>query len=370
MKNHPISTNAINQLQAGLNQIAESLRKIPHPGWAQMDRLSQRRSVTQAIHHILVNIFTQNPKLAPLTQLGLTDQLLFRKALGAYAQLLARAAINMAHPKPDNAKDQVNKDIFNKKIITAHKFFAAIIIIIYQLQDAQAHREELIKDLRSQLAALAEKEKSQTPDYTQAEVVDKSPVVMPMPIPCLIPEDDEDLLELLEILGLKIGATHKDIETAFLRKTKVFTPEKNPTEYAVLKYARDSLMLVEASKLANLPKISSEEINFLVTHPQFKNTLNKDISLREVREVYFKYASKEPPSSSPIMLKLQEYFGYNPPKELSSSSPMRKLNMTMQRLEHKFGEDPDKKFNLAKEFLEKPGLSPLGQTPRPKPPKS
>ena len=70
----------------------------------------------------------------------------------------------------------------------------------------------------------------------------------------------------------------------------MFTPEKNPTEYAVLKYARDSLMLVEASKLANLPKISSEEIDFLVIpQPQFKNTLNKDISLREVREVYLKY---------------------------------------------------------------------------------
>ncbi len=281
---------------------------------------------------------------------------------------MARAALNKVYPNPDNTKDQVNKDIFNKKIITAHKFFAAIIIIIYQLQDAEAYREQLLKDLRIQLTALAEKEKSQTPEYTQTEVVDKSPVLMP--IPCLIPEDDEDLLELLEILELKIGATHKDIETAFLRLTEVFTPEKNPTEYAVLKYARDTLRRVEASKLANLPKISSEEINFLVTHPQFKNTLNKDISLREVREVYLKYdPSKEPSSSSPIMQKLQEYFGYNPPKEPSSSSPMRKLHLTMQRLEYKFGEDPDKKFNLAKEFLEKPGLSPLGQTPRPKPPK-
>ena len=65
------------------------------------------------------------------------------------------------------------------------------------------------------------------------------------------------------------------------------------------------------------------------------------------------------------MLKLQEYFGYNPPKEPSSSSPMRKLHLTMQRLEHKFGEEPDKKFNLAKEFLEIAGSSPLGQTPRP-----
>jgi hypothetical protein len=342
MDHHIISTNALDQLQAGLNQITESLRRLPHPGWAQMDRLSQQRSVTQAIYHVLVNIFTQNPKLAPLTQLGLTDQLLFRKALGVYAQLLARAALNTAHANPDNTKDQANKDIFNKKIITAHKFFAAIIIIIYQLQDAQAYREDQLKDLRIQLAALAEKEKSQTPEYTQTDS-DKPLVVMP--IPRLIPENDEDLLELLEILDLKIGATHKEIEAAFLQLTKTFTPEQNPIEHAAIKYAFDVLMLVDPDRLANLARISPKEINFLVKYlqPQFKHILSKDISLREAREIYLKYT----------------------PKDLSPDSPvMRKLHLTMQKLEHKFGHEPNKKFNLGKEFLETPELSRLGQTPR------
>jgi hypothetical protein len=346
MDHHLISTNALDQLQAGLNQITESLRRQPHPGWAQMDRLSQQRSVTQAIYHVLINIFTQNPKLAPLTQLGLTDQLLFRKALGAYAQLLARATLNTAHANPDNSKDQANKDIFNKKIITAHKFFAAIIIIIYQLQDAQAYREEQLKDLRIQLAGLAEKEKS--PGYAQTEAADKAPVLMP--IPRLIPENDEDLLELLEILDLKIGATHEEIEAAFLRLTKTLTPEQNPTEHAAIKYAYDVLMLVDPARLANLARISPKEIDFLAKYlqPQFKHILSKDISLREVRELYLKYT----------------------PKDLSSSSPvMRKLHLTMQKLEHKFGHDPNKKFNLGNEFLELAGASAsLGQTPRPTPP--
>ena len=358
----------IAQLTTSLQQSAQS----PRPQWLQGSRATQQRMLNQAVGKIIATHLAQDPKL-PVANLPPTEQKALFRALAQYTKLITTQVLQTLKPAASTSNEEANKkEALNKKITAAKKLLAALMLAVYE-SHSQYYRKKLRKKL--QRLATLEKKKEQAEMLAvlawQEQKSEPGPLLLPTPKPMLIPTPtpketpDYKLSESLQLLGLELGADHKAIDAAFNKLSEEFSakPNHSPEEQAqfdLVQKAYNTLMAVSAERLAELPKITGQEIEEFAAafKAQMPDMLSEDktVTLEALKAAFIeggihKSAEGEPADTSDQMLKMQ---------------------LTMAKLEKQFNADPRQLINLSKEFLnpqaQAQSQSRLAQTPTFRPP--
>lgn len=335
-----MSITLLDKIQAQVADLQAGLQSS-RPIWTKgADIVTLEQQLNKSIYKIIANQAAQDPKLPPLHKLNLAGQQSIFQAAKDYAKTLAAQVLA-------NIQASNNKENFNKKINATRKFREAFLIAVYALYD-QLYLDKQYK----KLARLLEKINGKHQEESAKLYPQEKPKEAPAPIPILKPENMEDyeLADQLHALGLTVGATHDEIEQAY-QDTQAQCARQNRPVPVAARVAHNTLMATPANRLLGLAILNPREIQHLATYTKVLDMLNPDreVSLTNIRAAFFEMRMQQADSASP-----------------QATPELRRMGLTMEKLERHYGKTPEKPLNLAQELLGlQPAQSPsrLGQTP-------
>lgn len=334
--------NLLDKIQAQIADLQAGLQST-RPVWTKgADIVTLEQQLNKSISKIIATHLAQDPQLPPLYKLHLSEQRGIFQALKNYTTLLTTQILG-------NIQAGNNKENLNKKINTARKFAAAFLLAIYAFYD-----QKYLDKQRKKLARLLNKVNGKHKEETSKLSPQETPKEKPAPIPVLFPAkmEDYELADQLHVLGLTVAATHKEIEQAYQDVEAQYRKQNQLVPVAV-QMARNTLMATPVDRLLALNTINSVEIQNFALNLKMASLLNPDY---ETKFTNIKAAFIE----ANIQLA-------NPATSSAQSMPkLRRMELTMEKLENRYGKTPEKSINLAQDLL---GLQPtqspsrLGQTP-------
>jgi hypothetical protein len=339
------------QMNLKLEQLRKSLMQPPKPAWHQLDLRTQQKSVPQTIKHVLVNVLVSDPKFPPISRLKLSDQRRFFKALSGYAELEGTALL----------KSMANQDMNHKKISAARRSLINNLELFYDIQDKNSQKKLLkkMKLMALLMKAKAKAEEERLLQYQQENEQNKQnqPLPIPTPTPILEPSD-VDLLDQLEILGLPLNATHKDVEAAYQAVKAEYNRHPNPSStmqqiFHQVNVAYLTLIATPAERLQEMIVLKIEELSELRKNlqPFLPNSnLDEKISLENIRKAYLEYGVQNATAESPV-----------------ASTTLRQTHLTIQKLEYHYGSTPQQGIQLGAAPASQAGSASPSSTPTPTP---
>lgn len=360
MKNSlTLAPNMASKIEEQLEILTQKLARMheqsrARPEWTRAD-LSKLQQHVQ--HSITQTITLAVNKEKWLHTLPSSEKRFLFKNLNHY--ITARTQIVIQNITGQNTQKD-NQNLTNKRLNFAKKLFLSWLYSLNNLYDQKNNQKEHKRWLRLLAALEAKKKADEETRLLYKEYEDDK--IQSGPVPVLIPklplpeEDDQEyvLLNLLELLGLGIGANRAAIEQAFAELKAEFEAIADPTaeETALFEVVNDAyakLCKVDESRLLNLTEILEEDISRFANalKPFGIDLLENPTSMESIGDAYNQYA-------------IQNNLDSGSP---SSKTQMQKMEVTFAKMEYRFGSGQDL-VNIGEKLQQRVGQEQARHTPQ------